>query len=174
MIRIALMLVLACASFAQEFTCASVRYSPFGATCFELPNYEGRARSLNPKTDAIPVTVPKLRFVPAFLEAPYVQSQLTGEKFALSTRFFATKETAEWLAKKFGAVVELRDLTRFMFKVSDPELWLVWPDGTSLNAGDVAMPYTNTDMSEESCEAVAAYRIEAGREEQRRYRRGER
>jgi hypothetical protein len=167
--RLFIVLALACAALAQEtFPCAAVRETPFGKYCFENSDYTGRVRGINP-SETVPPPPVKPRFVPTFLAAPYVESTLTGDKFALDNRNFATRETAEWMAKRFGAKVEARTYNYSLYKVSDAELWLVWTDGTAMNAGWAAVPYLSPGVSEESCEAYVVYRIEAGRAEQRKF-----
>jgi hypothetical protein len=168
--RIIIALALSCAAFAQDFPCGSVRSTPFGSVCFELPNYEGRARSLNPKTDVPPA--PKPRFVPAFVVQPYVESLTTGERFPLFDKFFATRETAEWLAAKFGATVVEREYegNSLAFRASHKQYFLVWSDGTEINAGQAAIPYTSVDLAIESCESIAAQAIDQWRERLRKYK----
>jgi hypothetical protein len=145
-VNIGLLLLLAVSAVAQDFPCGAVRVTPFGAYCFENSDHTGRVRGLNP-TEAVPPPAVKPRFVPTFLAAPYVESVLTGDKFSLDNRNFATKETAEWMAARFGAKVEARTYNYSMYRISDAELWLVWPDGTSMNAGWASVPYLAANVS---------------------------
>jgi hypothetical protein len=46
----------------------------------------------------------------------------------------------------------------------------VWADGTEMNAGQAALPYSATALSFESCEAVAVQAIEQWRERLRLFK----
>ena len=65
------------------------------------------------------------------------------------------------MAARYGAKVEERayGADGVFYTASNKELWLVWEDGTALNAGYAALPYKETSMTFEVCEAVAAARI---------------
>ncbi|MGH9659304.1 MAG: hypothetical protein ACRD96_12225 [Bryobacteraceae bacterium] len=81
-------------------------------------------------------------FVPTY-EKHSIKSALGGE-WPINEFYFASAETADYLAKKFGAEVFTR---RFggdggPFQASGVERWLRFPDGMEMNAGMLASYYT--------------------------------
>lgn len=94
--------------------------------------------------DLAPVYKSNPGYVPAY-EPQHTVTTMEGAQIALNIYYFATLETANWFAGKFSAdhVASVPYLgSGGPFSSSARELWLVWRDGTAINAGQLAKYYT--------------------------------
>lgn len=100
-----------------------------------------------PAPPAPPAAPGPPEFIPAY-EKHTIKSALGGE-WPINEIYFASKDTAEYLAKKFGASVVMRPFggNGGPYKATADERWLSFPDGLAVNAGMLASYYTRNPES---------------------------
>lgn len=90
-------------------------------------------------------------FTPAFVSpTPTIKSALGGE-WKLNEQYFATRETAEWIAKRYGTgeVVEVPfGGDGGPFQASHKELHIKLASGRTVNAGILAAYYVRSPESQ--------------------------
>lgn len=89
---------------------------------------------------------PAQSFTPTFEKATVVNS-LDGTSMNLNSDYFATEETAVAIMKRFGA--DRIALVPYAgsggpFSSESKERWVVWKDGTAINAGLLAALFQNS------------------------------
>jgi hypothetical protein len=90
-------------------------------------------------TSSVPIEV----FVPKFQENVMVRSALGGE-WPVNVEYFATPETAQWIANKFGDGTVLEQPfggSGGPYSCSNTELWVRLKSGRPINAGVLAAFY---------------------------------
>lgn len=114
---------------------------------------------------------PPALFAPTY-EPVHTVTGLDGIPRILNIFNFATMETAQWLMQTFAAD-HVASVPYLGVGVGGPEvsdareLWLVWPDGLAINAGELAEYYTNNANSDaitpESAKAAVQGMIDTAR-----------
>jgi hypothetical protein len=106
-----------------------------------------------------PVAAPKpAPLVPTYEKGVVVRG--VGTESSVNEWYFATKETAEAVCKRFFcSVIFLQPFggSGGLFAATQQERWLAWPDGVKFNAGNLASYFTRNP--EDQFPGLAAWYI---------------
>ena len=118
-------------------------------------------------------------FVPTFMGNTQNVDIITGTVSNLNNRYFATPETAEWLITQklpqlgfAGATIISKPAgaSGGPFVANAQELWIQLPDGTQMNAGQLAACYINNP--EAQFPGLADQNVKANIQAEQRYQAG--